>query len=280
MQPSDLQKTAKEQPNFPYPVGGNFELANYAKYYQFHMYAPSSDLAPFVAYFSVFRPTFPEDFILEFSQLLQTPGASLLFSPSESVVLGVATKQVKLRAKHTDVKIRVIFRPGGFYAFRHDKMSALVNCAVPIAHLFPEADQHFIEQLLSVQDGEQIVGRLEWLLRTRSPRSDDNIALIDNILTVLQAEDEPITVAGIAHRFGRSERSLQHLFSTYVGVGVKWITIRSRVLKAIQQAQAPDDVNWAQIAADLGYSSQSHLINEFRELVGQAPSQFKTSWRS
>lgn len=274
MQPQDLQKTANMQRNFPYPLKGNFKMENYTKYYQFHMYEPSPDLASFVAYYSIFRPTMPDGHVLKFTQVLQIPNASLLFSPKESSVMGIMTKQIHHRAKNSDVKIRVIFKAGGLYAFRHHSMAELVDSTMPIAKLFPEASERFLEELLQQKAGEQIVSQLETLLRTKDPRPDENIALIDAIISALDTDDDLTTVSAVAKKFHKSERSLQSLFYTYVGVGIKWIMVRSRILKAVQHAQKPEDINWTKIAADLGYSTQSHLINDFKKLVGQSPAQF------
>lgn len=275
MQPQDLQKTADQQRDFPYPLKGNFKFENYTKYYQFHMYEPSPDLAPFVAYYSVFRPTMPDGYTLKFTQVLQIPNTSLFFSPKESSVLGIMTKQIHHQAQNTDIKIRVIFKAGGLYAFRPHSMAELVDRTMPITWLFPEADEGFVQSLLTQQAGEQIVSRVEALLRTKTLQPDENIALINAIISALDSNDELTTVGAVAQKFHKSERSLQHLFYTYVGVGIKWIMIRSRVLKAVQHAQAPKDINWTQIAADLGYSTQSHLVNEFKKLVGGSPSQFQ-----
>jgi AraC-like DNA-binding protein len=79
-------------------------------------------------------------------------------------------------------------------------------------------------------------------------------------------------VGVIAKRFGMPERTLQHLFKTHVGVGLKWIIRRYRLMEAAELAESGSDQNWTAIAHQLGYADQAHFTNDFTKLVGRAPS--------
>ena len=72
--------------------------------------------------------------------------------------------------------------------------------------------------------------------------------------------------------FAMSERSLQHVFQTYAGVGVKWIITRRRLLEAIDRVRSQPHLTWAEVAAELGYSSQSHFSRDFKDVTGASPS--------
>lgn len=61
------------------------------------------------------------------------------------------------------------------------------------------------------------------------------------------------------------------MFHTYVGVGIKWIILRYRLLAATQLAIQPDTQSWTKIAAELGYTDQSHFINDFKRIIGKTP---------
>ena len=71
-----------------------------------------------------------------------------------------------------------------------------------------------------------------------------------------------------------SEQSLQLLFQTHVGVGVKWIITRQRLLEALQRAQSHPEMTWVNVAAELGYNSQSHFSRDFKEVIGISPSEY------
>jgi AraC-like DNA-binding protein len=71
-----------------------------------------------------------------------------------------------------------------------------------------------------------------------------------------------------------STRSLQRLFADHVGLGPKWVINRYRVHEAAEVAAASPDVDWAALAAALGYSDQSHLVREFTAAVGTPPDRY------
>ena len=58
---------------------------------------------------------------------------------------------------------------------------------------------------------------------------------------------------------------------TFCRVARLWKVLRST---------ADGGVNWAGLAADLGYSDQSHLVTEFRSLTGLTPGRWIASRRA
>lgn len=81
-------------------------------------------------------------------------------------------------------------------------------------------------------------------------------------------------VLDIAARHHVTERTLQRLFSAYVGIGPKWVLQRYRLHEAIERLQGRRDIDWARFALDLGYYDQAHFTRDFRSLVGRTPTQY------
>ena len=106
-------------------------------------------------------------------------------------------------------------------------------------------------------------------------RFDGDIDLVNAIIAAIESDDALNSVAAVAGMFGRSERWLQQLFRDYVGIGLKWLLQRHRLLAAAAQIRASDEPDWAAIAYDLGYSSQAHFITDFRKVLGETPVQYK-----
>jgi AraC-like DNA-binding protein len=80
----------------------------------------------------------------------------------------------------------------------------------------------------------------------------------------------------LAEATGVGVRTLQRLFAEYVGAGPGWVIRRWRVIQAAERAGGgplgPSPAGtWAQIAAELGYSDQAHLVREFRATLGTTP---------
>ncbi|QXE35316.1 helix-turn-helix domain-containing protein [Streptomyces sp. GMY02] len=134
------------------------------------------------------------------------------------------------------------------------------------------------------------------------PQADQAMALADRIRT-----DRTIRrVAQLATAEGVSTRSLQRLFAAYVGVGPKWVILRYRIHEALERAESDagggtgsgtgsgtgtgtdpssgtgtrtgtgsaSAVDWAELASELGYSDQAHLVRDFTATVGVPPTAY------
>lgn len=82
----------------------------------------------------------------------------------------------------------------------------------------------------------------------------------------------PGGVATAARRLHVSERHLRNLFVDGVGLSPKHFARIDRVRTVLAHARARP---WADLAADVGYYDQSHLIGEFRRLMGVPPAAFR-----
>jgi transcriptional regulator GlxA family with amidase domain len=92
----------------------------------------------------------------------------------------------------------------------------------------------------------------------------DLVRLAEEDRSVIRAEQ-------LAGHGSMSLRSLQRLFSEYVGVGPKWVIARWRILDAAAAAHSGEPVDWAALAVDLGFSDQAHLTRAFTAVVGTPP---------
>jgi AraC-like DNA-binding protein len=114
----------------------------------------------------------------------------------------------------------------------------------------------------------------DWLAGT-SGRVADSCNTMRPLVQAIRAADRPLTVAALAQRFGRSVRAVQRAFARDVGLGPKTVFRLSQVQRALRLAREAPPRSWARIAARAGYYDQSHLVRDFRELVGLLPSQFR-----
>lgn len=58
------------------------------------------------------------------------------------------------------------------------------------------------------------------------------------------------------------------------GVGPKWVILRRRIHDALERAEAGGELDWAALAAELGYSDQAHLVRDFTATVGVPPTAY------
>jgi AraC-like DNA-binding protein len=87
--------------------------------------------------------------------------------------------------------------------------------------------------------------------------------------------DRTVTRVGeLARRLETNPRRLQRLFAEHVGMGPKWVINRLRVHEAAERAGRGRPIDWAALAAEFGYSDQSHLVREFTAAVGAPPDRY------
>lgn len=91
----------------------------------------------------------------------------------------------------------------------------------------------------------------------------------------LAAADRTITAVGrLAAEVGTSVRTLQRLFAAHVGVSPAWTLRRYRLQEAAAAATDDRRVDWADLAARLGYSDQAHLVRDFTATFGVSPARY------
>lgn len=203
-------------------------------------------------------------------EITSGPNVYLFFTKGSAFIHGVSKHEFHYDPLTSKVIAGVKFRPGGFYPFLRWPIQ---NLEPDISSVFPAVDKVFRENLLSQPD-DVIVMMLETLLHNASPKSDSKLDLITNIFTALDDDSSLQTVEAVAKTFGLSERSLQLLFQTHVGIGLKWIIARRRLLATIDHVKCNPRRSWTDAAAEMGYSSQSHFSREFSKIIGQSPSNY------
>ena len=65
----------------------------------------------------------------------------------------------------------------------------------------------------------------------------------------------------------------------YVGASPKWVIRRYRLHDAMERIRMGHAVDFAQVALELGYFDQAHLINDFKSIIGYSPFQFQKTIR-
>ena len=108
------------------------------------------------------------------------------------------------------------------------------------------------------------------VLPERDPLAEQVAALVSNIT------DDPgmRRVDQLSASSGMTPRTLQRLFADYVGVSPKWVMRRARLHEAAERADSGEPVDWAELAADLGYADQAHLTRDFTVTIGVPPTRY------
>jgi AraC-like DNA-binding protein len=115
------------------------------------------------------------------------------------------------------------------------------------------------------------------LLAPLLPAPDPQVERIAAILRTAEQTAGLTQVEELAASAGLGVRSLQQLFSDYLGVSPKWVIRRFRLHEAADRLAAGEAPDLAALALSLGYFDQAHFTSDFRKLVGQPPAQYRAA---
>lgn len=266
-----LQKSATaELIEKPGQHRGVLDIAHAEQNFTLRRYFPSPMLAPFIEHFWIIhwdlrgRPDYT-------AEVLPHPAVNLAFTRERGWITGVTTAKYTYRLDGKGDVLGIQFRPGAFRAFLGRDVDTITDDTLPATDVFPGADDSFRERLLARTTDVEIVADAEAMLATDLPTSDPNVELLNEIVSRVRDDRALATVAVVAKRFGVAERTVQHLFKTHVGVGLKWIIRRYRLMEAAEIAESGTVQNWTTIAHELGYADQAHFTNDFTRIVGRPP---------
>jgi AraC-like DNA-binding protein len=101
--------------------------------------------------------------------------------------------------------------------------------------------------------------------------------LANEMATLLMADAAITRAEDVAARLSMSLRTLQRLAHRHVGLPPAAMIRRRRLQEAAQRVREQPDVDLSTLAADLGYADHAHLTNDFRAVLGIAPSTYRSS---
>jgi AraC-like DNA-binding protein len=131
-----------------------------------------------------------------------------------------------------------------------------------------------IEDVFGADGQAQWIEQAEQFLRHRLPERDENVDLINRIADQIIVDRTILKVDALVDRFNLGKRTLQRIFSQYVGVSPKWVIKRYRLQEAAEQLAGGAIGCWPKMALDLGYFDQAHFIKDFKMIVGRTPAEY------
>ena len=210
-------------------------------------------------------------------ETLPHPSVFLVFEKGTSVIHGVNPGRFSTVLEGRSAVFGVKFRPGGFRPFLKSSVAALLNKSVPASDVFGlEIGQ--LEALWkpasSSRNLEKLIDASNAFFQARMPEPDRTMELATKLVRQILETSEIRTVDDLVERSGISKRSLQRIFNEYVGVNPKWVIRRYRLHELVCRLDAGAELDLSQVALELGYFDQSHLINDFRSIVGCSPTKY------
>jgi AraC-like DNA-binding protein len=238
---------------------------------------PSPDLAFFIGWYWIIHWDLrgQEPYTQE---TLPYPCVHLVVERDNTRVWGVDRGKFARQLEGEGQVFGIRFRPGAFYPFVKTPVSAFTDRSVPLCEALG-ADAAALEAAMLTLDDEGMVEVAERFLRERLPDPDPNLTLINSIVDCIMDDRTILRVDDLVRHFSLSKRTLQRLFSQYVGVTPKWVIQRYRLQEAAYQlADNPTDDS-SVLALSLGYYDQAHFIKDFKAVIGSTPAEYALKTR-
>ncbi|GAA2123821.1 helix-turn-helix domain-containing protein [Actinomadura napierensis] len=241
--------------------------------------APPPALAPFVAHMWVLRwdltgrPPHRQ-------RVLTRPSVHVTFTSyltsgaTRARIAGVVRDDFVEEIADEGRVIGAAFRPGGFRPFLDGPVSALTGRFAAVDEVFGEPGRALAAEIFATPGDGDAVARLEGFLAGLRPEPDPAAERAAAIVARIADRPGVVRVGEVARDEGMSARALQRLFHEYVGIGPKWVIRRFRMMEAAERAAAGTRVDWAGLAAELGYADQAHFTRDFTAAVGTSPARY------
>ncbi|MEV5704406.1 helix-turn-helix domain-containing protein [Actinoallomurus sp. NPDC052274] len=241
--------------------------------------APAADLAWLADYYWILHWDLGEGGSHR-HQVLTHPAVHMTFlSDGQARVVGVVRGVFAETIEGRGRVIGVRFRPGGLRPFLDAPMSTITDRRVPVEEIFGRRARAVADTIIATPDPGDAILLVEDLLRSGAPGRPDPLVLeVSAIVDRIAADPALSRVDRLAAAVGVGTRRLQRLFADYVGVGPKWVIRRCRMQDAADRAAGGTDIDWAALAADLGYADQAHFIRDFSATIGMPPARYARAY--
>jgi AraC-like DNA-binding protein len=193
------------------------------------------------------------------------------------LVHGVVTRRFTVDLVGAGRAVAMKFRPGGFTAFTGTRPAR--NSVSRLGSELAVNSRRLLHDVLAADDDEAAAGVLDRALVPLAPEPSEPYLHLQGLLDAMVRDRGLVRVDQVAELAALSVRSLQRLFTTYVGVTPKSVLARYR----LQDAAAAIDSgvgDLAVLATELGWFDQAHFSRDFRAVVGTTPSAYLQRARS
>jgi AraC-like DNA-binding protein len=242
------------------------------KYEQMRL-PPAPDVGVFVQYYwgAVWNLHGCEPYVHE---SLPDPCMHMVFEAGWSRVVGVTSGKFRVQLENDGRIFGICFKPGAFYPLVNTPMAAYTDRTFLVNDVFGEAGAALRDSILATGEDRERVRIAEAFLREHLPQPDEHDRLIRTAVDLIIDDGDIAKVDDLVERTGVTKRTLQRLFSQYVGVSPKAVIQRYRLNDAADHLLTHPTTEVTRVAVEYGYFDQSHFIRDFKEVVGETPRRF------
>ncbi len=193
----------------------------------------------------------------------------ILVSPRIAVIGPITHRRVRLVIRNDVQALAVLFQPQGFRALFGIATTLVTDVGVDASCVLGGEVIELYERLANTAAFNERVKCLDDFLLKRLIASKP-LDEIHRSLNRLIMSGSPIRIADIALDAGVTIRQLERKSLEYTGLSPKVLARIARFQKALKLKSAAS-LTWVEVAHELDYHDQMHMIRDFRIFAGDAP---------
>ncbi|RBL90694.1 helix-turn-helix transcriptional regulator [Chitinophaga flava] len=252
---------------------------------------PSAILAPYIKSYTVItidkdldnEVFYPSGFVDLVINISSGAAATIINGRKKDTpaieLLGHLTLPTRLTVNKGTVVLIARIYPHASALFFPNPLSDFTNYATDLYDVFSKESSELYERLMQVPLIEQKIRVLEHYFLQQLRKHENRlkkVTVVQQLCSHLFSGEGNFNLPALAHYSGLSERYIQRLYLTNVGINPASFVAVVRFNKALQLVLNTQDSLTA-IAYDCGYYDQAHFIKEFRKFTGITPSSARRS---
>ena len=218
------------------------------------------------------------------------PGAHswrIVPDPCAHSLVHVCARQTRVafvgaRSIHKDVDVSsrlltvgVRLRSGALRPLIRADAHELTDRALPLDDVFGKRGRVLAARIAETGDAHHIVQHLMQFLRSDcAPSAAHADVRVITAARLIELRHGQVSADELARHAGMAARTLRSALRAHVGIGPNRFARIQRLYHALELALTRPAGRLARTAAEAGYADQSHLVREFRALLGETPTQF------
>lgn len=242
-------------------------------------FAPSAKIAHLVLSFWEFtgqgenpepivHEVFPDGCISLFYYRNPNAPANLLF------VKDLNLETVKTRIYAGDVYWGMRLSPAACAKVLRFDPSKIQSQLLDDAKDFPHLTEGLLSQFADCRNFEEAVAVYEAIILSLGFTAAETDAKIAVAVRIIEENRGEIKIAELAEKVNLSVRQFERRFRKNAGLSPKQYARARRIRATAIGLIEREEMNWANRAAEMGFTDQSHLAREFSTLTGRSPNVF------
>jgi AraC-like DNA-binding protein len=218
--------------------------------------------------------------------LVHAPGASVQTIPDasaylvieipdgaqpECLIAGPRLKTMRSAPTRRSQIVGVRLRPGVAYLLARTPIHQIVNRREPLARFLGACADELAGQMAKATSADARFDLLEAFCLEHIAGKCVN-ECVELALRLLEESEGAMQIREVARRCAVSQRQLERLLRTWVGMSPKRLARIARFQTVLGRAQRKPQ--WTHVAAEQNYADQAHMIHEFSGFAGESPARF------